>query len=166
MSQRTTRSLIMWSLYTLLALAVCLLQTVVLSHVRFRHWPVSLMPVLTVAVAMCTGHERGGVFGLIMGFVWSSAGSGDGPLSIVTFTLCGVLAGWLCDSFLPRRLPAMLVLSAGGLLLHLGAVYLLSGYLAGAPLPWGQLPLQIFLSLLSCPVLFPAAAAIRKAGAD
>ncbi len=165
MSRKSIRGLIMWGLYALLALAVCLLQTVVLSHIRFRHWPVSLMPVLTVAVAMCTDHERGGLYGLIMGFVWSSAGSGDGPLSIVTLTLCGVLAGWLCDNFLPRRLTSMLLLSAGGLLLHLGAVFLLSQYLSGS-VPWGQLPLAIFLSLMSCPVLFPAAAAIRKAGAD
>lgn len=163
---RTNKQLLMWALYALLALAVCLLQTVVLSNIRFHHFPMSLMPVLVVACAMFTGHEAGGVFGLVMGFVWSSAGSGEGALSILTFTVCAILAGWLCDAVFPRTLPVYLLLCLGALLLHQGAVLLLAVYLSSAAVPWADLPRQLFLSLCVGLPLFPAAAAIRKAGAD
>ena len=163
---RTNKQLLMWVLYALLALAVCLLQTVVLSNVRFRLFPVHLMPALVVACAMFTGHELGGLFGLIMGFVWSSAGSGDGALSILTFTVCAVLAGWLCDAVFPRTLPVYLILSAGALLLHQMAVFLLSVYLSSAAVPWSHLPLDLFLSVCGGLPLFAASAAIRKAGGD
>jgi len=163
---RTNKQLLMWVLYALLALAVCLLQTVVLSNIRFHRWPIHLMPVLVVACAMFTGHEAGGLFGLILGFVWSSAGSGEGALSILTFTVCAVLAGWLCDAVFPRTLPVFLILSAGALLLHQLAVSLLALYLSSAAVPWQTLPLELFLSLCLGLLLFPAAAAIRKAGAD
>lgn len=163
---RTGKQLLMWALYALLALAVCLLQTVVLSNIRFHRFPIHLMPVLVVACAMFTGHEPGGLFGLILGFVWSSAGSGEGALSILTFTVIAVLAGWLCDAVFPRTLPVFLILCAGALLLHQGALLLLSAYLSSAAVPLASLPLELFLSLCVGLPLFPAAAAIRKAGAD
>ncbi len=163
---RTNKQLLMWALYALLALAVCLLQTVVLSHVRFHRFPIHLMPVLVVACAMFTGHEQGGLFGLVMGFVWCSAGSGEGAVSILTFTVCAVLVGWLCDAVFPRTLPVYLILCLGALVFHQGAVWVLSVYLSSAAVPWKTLPLDLLLSVCVGLPLFPAAAAIRKAGAD
>ena len=67
------RKVLMWVLYGLLFLLVMLVQTTVLGRTRFWGVKLNLIPVTIVCIAMGTGHEAGGLFGLIAALqIWGS----------------------------------------------------------------------------------------------
>lgn len=160
------RRALMWALYGALFVLTLLIQTSVFGRHRFFGTKLSFLPVAVVCVALWCGHEAGGLFGLLAGLVWSWAGGSDGATAIVTFALCGILAGYLCDAVYSRRLLPALLLSLGGLVLHQTADFLIQWYLADQAIPWSWLLIQIGLSLPSCLILFPLTKLIRKAGGD
>jgi len=81
-------------------------------------------------------------------------------------TICGAVIGYLCDRYLVRRLLSALIMSLLALTVcqtilflfqcYLGTIYIGTIY---------TLPIQIGLSLLSCPLIYLGAWAIRKVGA-
>lgn len=159
------RNYIMWALYAVLMLVIILMQTTVFGRVRFHGVKLSLLPVAMVCIGMQVGHEAGGLFGLLAGLFWYAFGAESGTLSIVTFTLTGVLSGWLCDNVFARRFLPALGLSLCALLFHEGLWFVLKFYLENAPMAlirW--VPITTGLSLLTCPVIYLLAKAVRKAG--
>ena len=166
MTQRS-RNLIMWGLYALLFLAVLLVQTVVFGRMRFFGVKLNLMPVVIVCVGLWTGHEAGGLFGLLAALAWFLTGADDGSLSIVSFTLSGILAGWACDNLFRRRLFPCLVLCLAALLAHEGVLFLLKFFLEGADSALALwVPVTAGLSLLTAPVIYLLSKAIGKAGGN
>ena len=164
MNQRT-KTILMWVLYAALFLFAMLLQTVLFGRLRVFGVKLTLLPVAVVCIGLRTGHEHGALFGLAAGLLWQLTGADNGALAIVSFTLCGMLAGWLCTSLFPRRFGPCLLLCLGALLLHEGAAFLLKYYLEGAPF---SLIRWVFaaagLSMLSCPVIYGLSKAIGKVG--
>lgn len=159
------RNYIKWALYAALFLLTVLVQTTVFGRVRFFGVKLSLLPVAMVCIAMQAGHETGGLFGLLAALGWYALGADDGTLSIVTFTVIGVLAGWLCDNVFPRRFLPALLLSLGALLLHEGALYLIKFYLGSATAELAiWVPITVGLSLAACPVIYLPAKLIGKVG--
>ncbi len=166
MTQRS-RNLIMWGLYALLFLAVLLVQTVLFGRLRFFGVKLNLMPVVIVCIGLWTGHEAGGLFGLLAAVVWFLTGADDGSLSIVSFTLAGILSGWFCDNLFRRRLFPCLVLSLAALLAHEGVLFLLKFFLEGAEASLALwVPVTAGLSLLPVPVIYLLSKAIGKAGGN
>ena len=159
------RNILMWVLYALLFLLVMLVQNTVFGRVRFCGVKLNLLPVAVVCIALRTGHEAGGFFGLLAALVWYASGADDGSMSIVTFTVTGILSGWLCDNLFSRRFLPALLLSLGALLFHEGALFAVKFYLGSAPaelIRW--VPITAGLSLLSCPVIYLLAKLFGKAG--
>ena len=166
MNQRTKLAL-MWVLYAVLFLFVLLVQTIVLGNARFFGVKLNLIPMVIVCVGLWTGHEAGGLFGLIAGLCWFLSGADDGSLAMVSFTVCGILAGWLCDNLFPRRFGSALLLCLLGLCLHEGALFLLKYYLEDAALSLALwVPVTAGLSALGSPVIYLLAKAIGKAGVN
>ena len=163
MNQRY-RKVVMWVLYGVLFLATMLLQTAVFGRTRFFGVKLSLLPVVLVCISAFVGHEAGGLFCLIASVVWYLSGADDGPIAILTLTVCGVLAGFACGQFSRRFFP-VLGLCFCALLLHEGVVFLMRYYLGAAP---GKLIWWVFkTALLSVPawlVFYLPAKAIRKVG--
>jgi len=163
MNQRY-KKYIMWVLYAALFLLAMLLQTAVFGRERFFGVKLSLIPVVLVCISIWTGHEAGGLFCLIAAFVWHLSGAEDGSVAILTLTVCGILAGFLCTQFAHRFLPAM-GLCIAALLLHEGVVFLFRYYLGAAD---GVLFVWVLktalLSLPVAPVCYFLAKAIRKVG--
>lgn len=155
----------MWAFFALLYLLVMLVQTTLFGRVRLFGVKLNLMPMVIVCIAMQVGHEAGGFFGLLAGFCWYAAGADDGTLSMVTFTVFGILAGWLCDNLFRRRFLPAATLCLLALLVHEGAKFLLKFYLGGANgrlLLW--VPVITALSLLVSPLIYLLAKAIGKVG--
>lgn len=161
MNQRYKKYM-MWALYSLLFLLVMLLQTAVFGRERFFGVKLSLIPVVLVCISICRGHEQGGLFCLIAAFVWYLSGAEDGPVAILTLTVCGILAGFLCTQFAHRFLPSV-GLCFAALLIHEGAVFLLRYYLGAAE---GMLFVWVLktavLSLPCVPVCYGLAKLIGK----
>ena len=164
--QHNYRRVIMWAVYGLFFLFILLLQTVVLGDLRLGGAKLSLLPVAVICVTVCCGHEEGGLFGLLAGFFWACAGGQDGTLAIVTFPVCGIFAGWLCDSLFARRFFPAVFLSLGALVLHQGIFFLLQQWLSAADVPAGWLWRSVLLSWPAVVVMSPICKLIRKAGGD
>lgn len=155
----------MWALYSLLFLAVVLLQTVLFGRLRFFGVKLSLIPIALVCISMWSGHEAGGLFSLLAAFFWYASGADDGPLSIITLTVSGILAGYLCSSIFSRRLHTALLLCAGALLFHESILFLFKFYLGAAPLELSLwVPISAALSMLACPFIYLLSKAIGKVG--
>lgn len=165
MNKKYKRAL-MWTLYGALFILILLLQTSVLGSRRIWGAKLSLLPVAVVCIAMWNGHEAGGLFGLLAGLIWTWSGGNDGSAAIVTFTVCGILAGYLFDSVFARHFLPAVFISLGALVLHQTTDFLLHWYLADQTIPWSWLLIQIFFSLPLCVVLYPLTKLIRKAGGD
>lgn len=165
MNQKS-RNFIMWSLFGLLFVLVMLVQTTVFGRVRLLGVKVSLLPMVMVCVGLQTGHEKGGLFCLLAALFWYAAGGDNGSLAMITFTLCGILSGWLCDVVFPRRFFPALILCFAALMFHETAVFLTKFYLGNAPISllW-WVPATAVLSLPAVPVVYLLSKLIRKAGA-
>ena len=159
------RNFIMWVLYAAMFLLVMLVQTTVFGRVRFFGVKLSLLPAAMVCIGLRVGHEAGGLFGLLAGLCWYALGADDGTMSIVTFTVIGIFAGWLCDNVFARRFLPALLLSLGALLLHEGGLFLVKFYLGSATAELAKwVPITAGLSLLTCPVIHLLAKLAGKAG--
>ncbi len=161
------RNLRMWALFALLFLAALLVQTTLLGRVRLFGVKLNIMPLALVCIAMQVGHEAGGLFSLIGACFWYAAGGEDGTMAMVTYALCGILAGYLCDAVFPQRFFPAVLLGFAAVLLHEGACFCLRYYLGQAPgrlLLW--VPVCAVLSLLAVPFLYVPAKLIRKLGGN
>lgn len=164
--QARYKNVLMWALYALLFLLVMVVQTVVFGRARFWDTKLCLIPVAVVCVAMYTGAESGGVFGLAAGTFWCLSGADGGGMLIVLCTLCAVCAGYLCERVFNRNLVSALMMSLMALTACQLTLFALKCYLgqSGAD-GWLLLLRQILLSMAACPPVTLAAWAIRKAGA-
>lgn len=163
MNQRY-KKIIMWVLYGVLFLFTMLLQTAVFGRTRFFGVKLSLLPVVLVCISVFVGHEAGGLFCLIAAFVWYLSGADDGPIAILTLTVCGIGAGYACTQFSRRFFPT-LGLCLAALLIHEGAVFLMRYYLGAAEgrLIWWVVKTAV-LSVPAWLVYYLLAKAIRKVG--
>ena len=157
---------IMWAVYGLFFLLISLLQTVVFGDLRIGGAKLCLLPVAVVCVAACNGHESGALFGLLAGLFWALSGGQDGPVAMVTFTVCGIFSGWLCDSLFARRFLPSIFLSLGALVVHQSVFFLLQRWIGGAVVPAQWLWRSVLLSWPSAVVMSPLCKLIRKAGGD
>lgn len=164
MNQRT-KKVLMWALYALLFLAVLTVQNMLLGRLRVFGAKLNVMPLVMVCVGLWTGHEKGGLYGLIAGVLWQMTGADDGALAIISYPLCAILSGWLCDNVFPRRIWPALILSLGALLCHEGAAFLLKYYLEGADLSlFYRVAVTALCSALVCPAVYLLAKGIGKVG--
>jgi len=163
MNQRY-KNIIMWALYAAMFLVVMLLQTSVFGRTRIWGIKPNLIAVALVCISVFVGHESGGLFCLLAALVWHLSGAEDGPVAILTMTVCGIASGFVCSQFSRRFFPA-LGLCAGALLLHESAVFLMKYYLGAAD---GMLILWVLkialLSVPAWPICYVVAKAIRKVG--
>jgi len=164
--QQNYRRIIMWAVYGLFFLFILLLQTVVFGDLRLGGAKLSLLPVALICITVYNGHEAGGLFGLLAGFFWACAGGQDGTLAMVTFTVCGIVAGWLCGTLFARRFFPAVFLSLGALVLHEGIFFLLQRWTAGADVPASWFSLSVLCSWPAVLVCCPICKLIRKAGGD
>ena len=164
--RQTYKNILMWALYAVLFLFVVVLQTVVFGRARFFGVKLSLVPVCIACIAMHTGSENGALFGLIAGAFWMLAGADGGALYILLFTGCGAVVGYLCDRYLNRTLLSAFLMSLLTLSLTQTALFAFRVFLGTTS--WAgilSVPVQIGLSMLAWPLIYPAAWAVRKAGA-
>ena len=162
----TYKNALMWTLYGVLFLLIAVLQTVVFGRARFFGVKLTLIPVCLACVAMLAGAEAGALYGLCCGAVWCFTGASGGAMHIVLLTICGAVIGYLCDRYLVRQLLSAVLISLLALVFCQTILFLLQCYLGTVHIGMiAALPIQIGLSLLSCPLLYLGAWAIRKVGA-
>lgn len=94
------------SMFGLIALITCLLQTVIAPNIRLWSVAPSFAILVTVLVGMHAGYQTGAVFGAILGFLCDATTSYlVGSMSLLLM-FSGLLAGFLAVRTLWKSLPA------------------------------------------------------------
>lgn len=159
--------LLKWGLYSLVTVAVLVIQDVILSQVRLFGGHIDLTPAVIMLVCVMEDGDNGGVFALAASVIYLFSGSAPGPYAILLVTAFGILGAVFRQSFLHRTGRSFLLCAAAGTLLYQIGLYLIALLLTqtyagriGAFLMTGV------LSSLALPAVYPALEAIRKIGGE
>ncbi len=161
------QSLLKWLLYALLSLLALTVQDVLLCSLDILGATTDLVPGVLLLICMLQGPEQGGVFILLSALFYSFSGSAPGVFSIVFLTVYGILLAIFRQAFLRKSFGSMLLCTAAALGLYELSVFaaaLFLGYVTLSRI--GIFLLVWFLTLLTLPLLYPAAAAIGKIGGE
>ena len=157
-----------WVLYALMVVTAFLLQSVVFGSNIFFTYKLDLLPVAAISAALFLGAERGSLFCLLAGVFYCFTGADMGPVVLVGLTLCGALAGGVCQAYFKKHLIPCALFAALALALCDGSIFLLKLYFRQTQLPVlteTVLP-GLGLSLASVLLFFPVSWGIARIGGE
>ena len=113
------KKLRMAALYALVAALVVFFQDTIFARISLLGVKMLFVPAACAAVGMFEGGFRGGLFGLLAGFLCDTTYSENTVLFTVTFPIVGFCAGAASEFWLNRSFPAYLA-TAGAAILAVG----------------------------------------------
>ena len=162
-SQRKT--ILKWSLYSLMLVLISVIQDVMLSNVRVLGATTELVPCGIFLICLLEGSEKGSLFLLLSACVYVFSGSAAGNHCIVFITVFGLLATILRQYYLQKGLPAAMICVLGAMALYELGVFGIALFFSQTH--WGRIliaPMTAILSVIAVPVLYPVCCAIGKIG--
>ena len=168
LTQKQRLSLLKWSLYGALLLALSLVQDVVMS--RFRFWgggTTDLVACGILLICLLQSPDSGGIFALVGSALYVFSGSAQGYYCIVLLTFLGVLLNILRHALLSRRFRSIALCMIVGLAAYELAVFAFGLFLGDAYA--GRMFVPLFtaaLSIAAVPVIYPVAFLIGKIGGE
>ena len=160
-------SLLKWSLYGALLLALSLVQDVVMSRFQFRGGTTDLVACGVLLICLLQSPESGGIFALIGSALYVFSGSAQGYYCIVLLTFLGVLLNILRHTLLSRRFRSVFLCMILGLTVYELAVFAFGVFLGNTY--FGRMSVFLITSVLSIavvPVIYPLAFFIGKIGGE
>ena len=166
LTQKQRRSLLKWSLYALVLVAMSLLQDVVFCRMDIYGGTTELVPCAIFLVCILEGVETGGVFALVASLGYLFSGSAAGYYSVAFITVLAILVTAFRQGYLQRGLSTALLCVAAAMLVYELLVY-------GITLFLGQVSahhvisflMTAVLSLPAVPILYPIFLSIGGANA-
>jgi hypothetical protein len=162
-SQR--RNLLKWGLYTVMLVALSVLQDVVLSKVRLFGATTELIPCAIFLICILEGVQHSCIFALVAGLLYLFSGTAPGVYSMVAITFCAVGVCILRQTYLQERFSSAMLCVSLAMILYV-LVNFIFGLFLGLTI-WSRFPgflITVVLSLLAVPVLYPLFKAIGKIG--
>ena len=162
-SQR--RNLLKWGLYTVMLVALSVLQDVVLSKVRLFGATTELIPCAIFLICILEGVQHSCIFALVSGLLYLFSGTAPGVYSMVAITFCAVGVCILRQTYLQERFSSAMLCVSLAMILYV-LVNFIFGLFLGLTI-WSRFPgflITVVLSLLAVPVLYPLFKAIGKIG--
>lgn len=160
------RHIFRWLLYTVLFLAVMLVQTVILGRNGIFGQHPDLVAVVIICVAMVEGPERGGTFALITSTFWALSGIDRGALQILCLTTLPILCSFLSRKIFSAAYITCLITCGFTIFIAQTLSYLLRLFYESIPayLYMTRLIPGILVSLLFQPVIYWLVKSIEKIG--
>lgn len=161
------RSIAKWSLYSLVCLAMLILQEAFLSRVRLFGGFLDLTPCAIIMICVLEGVEKGSVFAFSAALVYVFSGSAPDTLCIGLITVCAVAVTLFREQFLRRGFGSTLLCTAVAMLAYELTVALV-GVFFGLTYPGriGIFALSAGLTLVSVPLLYRLLAGIGRIGGE
>lgn len=162
-SQR--RNLLKWGLYTVMLVALSVLQDVVLSRVRLLGASTELIPCAIFLICILEGVEKGSVFSLIASLLYLFSGTAPGIYSMVAITFLAVGVCLLRQAYLQERFSSAMLCVTMAMLVYV-MVNFVFGVFLGLTI-WSRyygFLITAGLSLVAVPALYPIFKAIGKIG--
>ncbi len=156
------RSLLKWSLYTLVCLFCLLMQDVIMSRFHFFGGTTDLAVCAILLITVIEGIDTGSIFVLLASLIYFFSGSAPGAFAVAMLTIYGIAAAMFRQAYLHRNERSIILCAAISLML-----YELSVFVAGLFLNlthFGRLGAFLVTGLLSCVLLLPLYPLIDRIG--
>ena len=164
-SQRKT--ILKWSLYSLMLVLISVIQDVMLSNVRVLGATTELVPCGIFLICILEGAEGGSVFTLLAAWIYLYTGTPAGPYCIVFITMLGVGMSIFRQTYLQRGFGSAVLCVSICMILYEMAVFGI-GLVLGETYPYRVLGFLVTAlgSVLAVPVLYPVFLRIQAIGGE
>ena len=164
-SQRKT--ILKWSLYSLILVLISLVQDVMLSNVRVLGATTELVPCGIFLICILEGAEGGSVFTLLAAWIYLYTGTPAGPYCIVFITMLGIGMSIFRQTYLQRGFGTAILCVSICMIAYEMAVFGI-GLFLGETYPYRVLGFLVTAlgSVLAVPVLYPVFLRIQAIGGE
>lgn len=155
------RSVLKWTLYTLVLVVLSVLQDVLFSRLRLFGGTTELVPCGIFLICLLEGLDKGSLFSLIASLVYLFSGSAAGYYSVVFITFLAVTVTALRQSYLQRSFSAAFLCAGAAITVYELAVFAITLFLGHVrPSAFFGFLTTALLTLPAIPVLYPILFAI------
>ena len=164
-SQRKT--ILKWSLYSLMLVLISVIQDVMLSNVRVLGATTELVPCGIFLICILEGAEGGSVFTLLAAWIYLYTGTPAGPYCIVFITMLGIGMSIFRQTYLQRGFGSAVLCVSICMILYEMAVFGI-GLFLGETYSYRVLGFLVTAlgSVLAVPVLYPVFLRIQAIGGE
>lgn len=156
-----------WLLYTLVLLALSVLQDVILSRYRFFGSTTELVPLGIFLICILEGLERGCVFTLLASLAYLFSGAAPGAFSLVFVTFLAVGVTYFRQSYLQKGFSAAMLCVSAAMVAYEMLTFALGAFLGLTTWDRGNLfLLTAAFSLIAAPILYPLLLSIGTIGGE
>lgn len=167
LTQKQRRSLLKWSLYTLVLLMLSVIQDVLLCRLSFFGSTTELVPCGIFLICLLEGAQTGSVFCLVASCLYRFSGSTSGNYVIVFLTVLGVMATFLRQSYLQKGFGAAMLCTFCAMTVYEMAMFGIGVFLGHTYLGrWSVFLLTALLTMVVAPALYPLLHGICKLGGE
>ena len=161
LTRKQQRSVLKWTLYALVLVALSVLQDVLLSRVRIFGATTELVPCGIILICLLEGIERGSVFTLIASFLYLFSGSAAGVYSPVLLTVLTVLVAVFRHAYVQSGFAAAMLCTGLVLFGYKMLEFFIGVFLELTTFPQiGSFLVTAALTLIAAPVIYPVLCAI------
>ena len=164
-SQRKT--ILKWTLYSLVLVLLSVIQDVMLSNVRIIGATTELVPCGIFLICILEGAEGGAVFTLLASWVYLYTGTPAGPYCILFITTFGLLVSVFRQAYLQRGFGSAILCVAVCMIVYELAVFGIGLFLGQT---YGYRILAFLVtalgSVLAVPILYPVFLRIQAIGGE
>lgn len=156
-----------WLLMSLMLLAVCVVQDVILSRIKLWGTTFDLMAATLLLTCILQDPEYGSIYVLVASAVYSFTGTAPGYYVIALITVIGVLVAIVRFCYLHTGFGSAMVCTAGAILLYelsLFAIGLFFGYITLGR--WTTYLIKTGITVAVMPLLYPIFHGILKIGGE
>ena len=167
LTQKQRKSILKWTLYGVLLLALSLLQDAVMCKLRIMGATTELVPVGIFVICILEGAESGSVFALVSSLLYLFSGTAAGPYAMLFITALAIGVTIWRQAYLQKGFGAALV-CAGTAIIALQLLQFAVGLFLQVTIPGRFVGFMITagLSLIAIPVLYPIALSIETIGGE
>ena len=167
LTRNQRRSVLKWSLYSLVLLVLSILQDVLLCRFHLFGATTELVPCGIFLICLTEGLEKGCVFSLCASCIYLFSGSAAGNYSIVFITALSVAVTYFRQGFLQKGFSAAMLCTAAAMILYELAVFFIGLFLGMTT--FGRIGthfLTALLTLVVAPALYPVTQSISTIGGE
>ena len=167
LTKKQRLSLLKWTLFSLVLLALSLLQDVILCHLNIFGASTDLLPCAIFVAGILLGAEDGGVFSLCGAAFYQLSGSGPGYYVIALIPVLTVLLALFRQSYLQKGFAASMLCTAAATLGYAFCIFLIGLFLEKTTgSRFVSHMLSALYTLVAAPVLYPVVTGINSIGGE
>ena len=167
LTKKQRRSILRWTLYSLLLLTLSVIQDVILCRISIYGATTDLVSCGILLICVLEGAQKSCIFALIASTLLLFSGGAPGPYAIVFLTGLAIFVAVFREAYLQRGLLAHLVCVAIGMLLYVLCNFVMGVFLRLTLLDriWGFL-ITAGLTTPVALILHPICTSIEALGGD